>query len=269
MDLLPHDLSGNRPDQRPRLAVPEASLTQPVPVRDGEKIDRRLTGCDRPCRTAAPVLVTGLTRSVSACRQTPSSSPAHCVVVKSMPAAAGDSSYGAQGTGHSDSPATSRMGTPAIGPVLPYLMGRPPMQFEYLWIGRCHRAAMGTDLVDRVLAGGPVNLIDTSSGRPDVGARRRDGAPVRRHVRGQQRRRAGQRCPSVRGAGRAMLRPDLRLIGHARPRVPASPCPCGGSASRGLVSHRQIGSGPLPASPLWPGCAPESSRVVQTRAARR
>jgi hypothetical protein len=64
------------------------------------------------------------------------------------------------------------MGTPAIGPVLPYLMGRPPMQFEYLWIGRCHRAAMGTDLVDRVLAGGPVNLIDTSSGRPDVGARR-------------------------------------------------------------------------------------------------
>jgi hypothetical protein len=58
-----------------------------------------------------------------------------------------------------------------IGPVLPYLMGRPPVQFECLWIGRCHRAAMGTGLVDRVLADGPVTLIDTSSGRPDVGAR--------------------------------------------------------------------------------------------------
>jgi hypothetical protein len=57
-----------------------------------------------------------------------------------------------------------------IGPVLPYLLGRPPVQFECLWIGRCHRAAMGTDLVDRVLAGGAVTLIDTSRGRPDVGA---------------------------------------------------------------------------------------------------
>jgi len=35
MDVLPHDLSGNLPDQRPRLALPEASLTQPVPVGDG------------------------------------------------------------------------------------------------------------------------------------------------------------------------------------------------------------------------------------------
>lgn len=57
-----------------------------------------------------------------------------------------------------------------IGPVLPYLLGKPPVQFECLWIGRCHRAAMGTDLVDRVLAGGPVTLVDTSRGRPDVGA---------------------------------------------------------------------------------------------------
>ena len=57
-----------------------------------------------------------------------------------------------------------------IGPVLPYLLSRSPVQFECLWIGRCHRAAMGTDLVDRVLAGGSVTLIDTSRGRPDVGA---------------------------------------------------------------------------------------------------
>ena len=57
-----------------------------------------------------------------------------------------------------------------IGPVLPYLLSRSPVQFECLWIGRCHRAAMGTDLVDRVLASGSVTLIDTSRGRPDVGA---------------------------------------------------------------------------------------------------
>ena len=57
-----------------------------------------------------------------------------------------------------------------IGPVLPYLLGRSPVQFECLWIGRGHRAAMGPDLVDRVLAGGSVTLIDTSRGRPDVGA---------------------------------------------------------------------------------------------------
>jgi len=57
-----------------------------------------------------------------------------------------------------------------IGPVLPYLLGRSPVQFECLWIGRRHRAAIGTDLVERVLAGGSVTLIDTSVGRPDVGA---------------------------------------------------------------------------------------------------
>jgi hypothetical protein len=57
-----------------------------------------------------------------------------------------------------------------IGPVLPYLLGRSPVQFECLWIGRRHRAAIGTDLVERVLAGGSVTLIDTSGGRPDVGA---------------------------------------------------------------------------------------------------
>jgi hypothetical protein len=57
-----------------------------------------------------------------------------------------------------------------IGPVLPYLLGKPPVQFGCLWIGRCHRAAIGTDLVDRVLAGGPVTLVDTSGRRPDVGA---------------------------------------------------------------------------------------------------
>ena len=51
-----------------------------------------------------------------------------------------------------------------IGPVLPYLLGRSPVRFECFWIGRCHRAAMGADLVDRVLAGGSVTLIDTSRG---------------------------------------------------------------------------------------------------------
>lgn len=35
-------LSGDPPDQRPRLAVPEAPVTQPVPVGGGEKIDRRV-----------------------------------------------------------------------------------------------------------------------------------------------------------------------------------------------------------------------------------
>jgi hypothetical protein len=57
-----------------------------------------------------------------------------------------------------------------IGPVLPYLLSRSPVQFECLWIGRCHRAAMGADLVDRILASGSVTLIETSRGRPDVGA---------------------------------------------------------------------------------------------------
>jgi hypothetical protein len=57
-----------------------------------------------------------------------------------------------------------------IGPVLPYLLSRSPVQFECLWIGRRHHAAMGADLVDRILASGSVTLIDTSRGRPDVGA---------------------------------------------------------------------------------------------------
>lgn len=57
-----------------------------------------------------------------------------------------------------------------IGPVLPYLLGPSPVRVECLWIGRRHRAAMGTDLVDRVLACESVTLIDTSQGRPDVGA---------------------------------------------------------------------------------------------------
>ena len=59
---------------------------------------------------------------------------------------------------------------PPHPPRILYLLGRSPVQFECLWIGRCHRAAIGTDLVERVLAGGSVTLIDTSSGRPDVGA---------------------------------------------------------------------------------------------------
>ena len=48
--------------------------------------------------------------------------------------------------------------------------GPVALQLECLWIGRGHRAAMGPDLVDRVLAGGSVTLIETSRGRPDVGA---------------------------------------------------------------------------------------------------
>jgi hypothetical protein len=57
-----------------------------------------------------------------------------------------------------------------IGPVLPYLLDRTPVDFECLWIGRSHHAAMGPVLVDRVLASGRVTLIDTAQGRPDVGA---------------------------------------------------------------------------------------------------
>ncbi len=54
-----------------------------------------------------------------------------------------------------------------IGPVLPYLLGRPPVTFECLWIGRRHGAAMGTDLVDRVLADGSVTLIDACAPDPE------------------------------------------------------------------------------------------------------
>jgi succinate dehydrogenase hydrophobic anchor subunit len=58
-----------------------------------------------------------------------------------------------------------------IGPVLPYLLGVAPARVECLWIARDHRAAVGEDLVTRILAGGNVTLLDTSAGRPDVGAR--------------------------------------------------------------------------------------------------
>ena len=85
-----------------------------------------------------------------------------------------------------------------VGPVLPYPLGKSPVQVECLWIGRCHGAAMGTDLVDRVLADGPVTLVDTSGGRPGRGGVPRPGsAPVRCRLRGQQRRGAGQRRQSV------------------------------------------------------------------------
>jgi len=69
-------------------------------------------------------------------------------------------------------------------------------------------------------------------------------------------------APSVRGAGRAMLRPDLRLIGTRRPESPPPPSRCGGPLRVGGQSPANRPQGPLPASPLWPGCAPESSRVV-------
>jgi predicted ferric reductase len=64
-----------------------------------------------------------------------------------------------------------------IGPVLPYLLGVATEQFECLWIGRDHRAAMGDDLVRRILAGGNVTLLDSSRGRPDVGAHVAEHAP--------------------------------------------------------------------------------------------
>jgi predicted ferric reductase len=64
-----------------------------------------------------------------------------------------------------------------IGPVLPYLVDASPVQFECLWIGRDHRAAVSDDLVGRVLAGGELTLIDTSCGRPDVGALVAERAP--------------------------------------------------------------------------------------------
>jgi ferredoxin-NADP reductase len=60
-----------------------------------------------------------------------------------------------------------------IGPVLPYLVYNlvdlPSMDYECLWIGRDHRNTIGDELVSRVLQSGRVTLIDSSSGRPDVG----------------------------------------------------------------------------------------------------
>ena len=85
-----------------------------------------------------------------------------------------------------------------IGPVLPYLVrgDRPrhftaPSRLECLWIGRDHRAAMGAELVDRVLAGGDVTLVDRPEGRPDVAAQVEERAPsLRGGVRGQPTRRS-------------------------------------------------------------------------------
>jgi hypothetical protein len=57
-----------------------------------------------------------------------------------------------------------------IGPVLPYLLLPSGVEPHTLWIGRDHRAAVGDELVDRILARGDVELIDTAHGRPDVGA---------------------------------------------------------------------------------------------------
>jgi hypothetical protein len=57
-----------------------------------------------------------------------------------------------------------------IGPVLPYLLGAATEQLQCLWIARDHRAAVGENLVSRVLAGGNVTLLDSSSSRPDIGA---------------------------------------------------------------------------------------------------
>jgi ferredoxin-NADP reductase len=57
-----------------------------------------------------------------------------------------------------------------IGPVLPYLVARAPVDFRCLWIGRDHRAAIGDDLVRRVTASGAVTLVDSAHGRPDVAA---------------------------------------------------------------------------------------------------
>jgi hypothetical protein len=57
-----------------------------------------------------------------------------------------------------------------IGPVLPYLIGPPAVGFQCLWVGRNHRRMMGEKLVDQVLTGGHVTLLDTTLARPDIGA---------------------------------------------------------------------------------------------------
>ena len=56
-----------------------------------------------------------------------------------------------------------------IGPVPPYLLDPLPVDVHCLWIGRDHHRAMGRDLVVRVEASRRVTLIDTSTGRPDIG----------------------------------------------------------------------------------------------------
>jgi ferredoxin-NADP reductase len=65
-----------------------------------------------------------------------------------------------------------------IGPVLPYLLQPSGVELHTLWIGREHRAAVGDELVDRILARGNVELIDTAQGRPDVGALVAEHAPA-------------------------------------------------------------------------------------------
>jgi ferredoxin-NADP reductase len=57
-----------------------------------------------------------------------------------------------------------------IGPVLLYLLDRRQPGLHCLWIGRDHRRTIGNDLVDRVVAGGQVTLVDTAAGRPDIRA---------------------------------------------------------------------------------------------------
>ncbi|HWM18454.1 MAG TPA: hypothetical protein VNO51_02120 [Ilumatobacteraceae bacterium] len=56
-----------------------------------------------------------------------------------------------------------------IGPVLPYLLDQSAVDYECLWIGRNHRETIGDELVSRILASGRVTLIDSESGRPDIG----------------------------------------------------------------------------------------------------
>ncbi len=56
-----------------------------------------------------------------------------------------------------------------IGPVLPYLVDPSPVDYECLWIGRSHRDTIGDELVSRIMESGRVTLIDSASGRPDVG----------------------------------------------------------------------------------------------------
>jgi ferredoxin-NADP reductase len=56
-----------------------------------------------------------------------------------------------------------------IGPVLPYLVDQTSVDYECLWVGRNHRETIGDELVGRVLESGRVTLIDSESGRPDIG----------------------------------------------------------------------------------------------------
>ena len=56
-----------------------------------------------------------------------------------------------------------------IGPVLPYLVDQSSVDYECLWIGRNHRETIGDELVSRILESGRVRLIDSETGRPDIG----------------------------------------------------------------------------------------------------